>query len=1079
MNTSGPDSNAIAEDLRYELICPLSRSADRGTWAARDVWTGQAVILKTDRDVTLRREAGILLELPPGIGPCVRDVLWRGSGRLLVVLERLPGRTLTEAELAPDVAPPVVRAFAQCLAHLHRAGFVHADLSPRNLLLLDSPARTCTDEPDVRLLDFGYARRRAAGIDAHAGGTPPFVAPEVVRGWMVDERADQYALGMVVRELFPTLAPGARWAPILDRLCHPRPGRRYPHMIALRDDLEQTFGLSPSRFRWPPFGGGPLRGRTALLEKVAKLIESPNPARILLFSRRGLGLSRFLLEAALRAADGDSPPLRVIDVGDLWADGGDGWELAGRIEDRARSQEALLCALPDPSARGRWLPPGQAEALRAVFARPGWQRLDLPPLDAAAFTEIVAGSLESGGDLSEPLASRLLRESDGDLRCSAELFRAQVQLRGSESGPSWFIVPALVQDASQRGSPPVPEAALPALSPAELTALRILARAGRTFPRSLAEPLLAQFADPSILANLISDALLIAEPTDHLAFITGALWRCALNTEGPDAFDTATIDRWLNEQAHPEPDRADEVLFAAQRARRLGDPRREAERLASALAWAERTRSWGHVGALLAYPHDPPLRWSRERALQQLEALGHLLGRPWNVGRLALLAANALQFAEPRTSTELMELTAQGPDPHARSAALVSLAERAQRERDASVFEGHLATLERLAQEGAGPPPGVIDYLHGLAARARGDTDEAARHLEHAVGLLHGTGLPGEFYSLQVLAVLRFGRDPAEGIRLLNAALAAGPGPEHEAQLRANLSIMYSQTGDEEAAARCIEEGLGRLHGRASPMRLANLRLQLAWSRAESDHIDLALREASTMLDTSAVRTSRFLRTGVRLLIGFCHLHQGHAQAAVSETARAWRDCLAGRLIDGVSECLRQLIDVLLDFEAWDAAGELSDELLPDPADGIRLEPAAAARLAGLRAQIEGRPDIALERLTAHLAQARAGSDACAVARYLHHLGLAQMAGGDRSGATAAVRWFEEELSVLGERGRTYYRGRARYCLARACAASGQLEQARAALEETAHLARQAGCKGLLADTLKIRLQLRRVARKD
>jgi tetratricopeptide (TPR) repeat protein len=1084
---------AVVEDIRYEPVRSLSRQEAREAWVARDVWTARTVILKTDRCDLMRREASILLALPTGIGPRVHDVVWKGAGRLLIALEHLQGSTLADraATLAPEHVPSVLRAFAQSLAHLHRAGFTHADLSPRNLFILDSPG-----EPDVRLLDFGFARRRAAGPGTPSGGTPPFVAPELVRGWMVDERADQYSLGMIVRESFPDLVRDARWAPIVDRLCHRRPGHRYPHMIAVREALETAFPLPPSPFRWPPFGGGPLRGRSALLAEVGLLLRSPNPARVLLLSRRGLGLSRFLAEAALMAAAGDCPPLRVIDVGDLLAEGSDGQELAGHLEDQfsAWGGEALLSGLPDPSTRLRWLPPGQAEGLRAAFARPGWVQLDLPPLDAAAFTELVAGSLESGGDLSEPLASRLLQESDGDLRCSAELFRAQVQHYGSESGPYWVVDPARVRHASQRGSPPAPKAALPSLSHAELTALRVLARAGRTFPRALAEPLLARFADPSVLEDLLAGAVLVAQGPERLEFITRSLWRhvlcpvaadtspvtgASLEAGAPSAPgalleasaspDADNIDGWLNDHTRPDPDDPEAILFAAQRARRLGDSRREAALLASALAWAQSTRTWGHVGALLAHPDDPPLQWSREQTLRQLSDLGTLLGPPWSTGRLTLLAANALHFADPRTSSELLDVAAAARDPLARSGALVALAERAHWGRDWTAFAQHLGDLERLASEGMDSSLGVVEHLRGSAARARGDPEEAVRHLERAADLLRGTGSPYEVSSLQLLGVLRFARDPAAGIRRLNEALAAGPGPELEAQLRANLSIMYSQAGNEEASARCVEEGLQRLRGRASAMRLVNLRLQLAWSWAETDEVDKALREGRAMLDTSAVRASLFLRTGTRMLIGFCHLHQGNMRSALSESARAWRDRLEGGLTVDVSACLEQLIDVLLDCEAWDVAGEFGDDLLRAPEAATPLDPRTLARLQALRAQIEGRPPVALDHLAGRLEEGRLGADSAAAARYLHHIGLVQLACGNGSGA--AIQFFEDEVSLLGERGRTYFRGRAQYCLAHARAAARQFDRAFAALDGAEALARQGACKGLLAEVLAARLQ--------
>ncbi len=1067
-------------DVRYETLDLLSREGERQAWAARDRWTGALVILKSDHLDLARHELAILLSLPPGIAPRVLDVVWKGGGQLWFALERLEGQTLgaAAAGLSPDAMPWIGRALAQCLGHLHRTGMVHGDISPENLFLLDAPG-----EPAVRCLDFGRARSRDFEADMHAGGTPPFIAPEITRGWIVDGRADQYSLGVILRELFPQLARDSRWSPILERLCRRIPGQRYPHMLALRDDLEATFRLPPSGFRWPPFGGGPLRGRAELLTDITNLVTNGRLVRILLFTRRGLGLSRFLWEVTLEAAAGDGPPLRILDVGSLRAEGREGQELVGHLERCIQDAGSLLIALPSLSRRLRGFPPDLArDLLRVIRSQPGWEERSLPPLDAPAFAEIVAGSMESGGDLTESLASRLLTASDGDLRCSAELFRELVQHDGRETGLSWVVELDRVHWRSQRGSPPTPYLNLTELAPGEREALRILARAGRSFPRRLAQDLLDRFHPSGSLPELLDSALLIAEDTDRLAFVTRALWEEALAWGGaglppgpagregvvtpPDA---DLVDRWLNDHAFPDPDRLEAVLFAARRARRLGDRQREGAWIGEALLRAEKRRVWGHVQDLLAYPDEPPLRWSREEVQRQAAALAELLAPAWTAERLTFLASNALVFREPGAALALQAQAAESSDIGTCAAAHGSLAERALRGHDDAGYEQHLAELERLAQLRGGPSPGVLEYLRGSAARVRGDTAKAEEHLTGAIALLRGTGHPYEQQGLQLLAVLRFAHDPPAGIALLEAALAEDPGPESEAQLRANLSIMYSQVHDDEAAARCIEEGLRRLQGRISRARVSNLRMQRAWAWAESDRVDKALREALGLIQTPSVRASQLMRLGARMLIGFCHLHLGNANAAISESALAWRDILEGRFVYAVSDCLQQLLDVLLDFEAWEVVREFGTELLLEPEMPIRLEPTAAARLRAFRAQLEGDPAAAREHLAAGLEEGRRAADAHTAARYLHHAGLLHLAA--RDGAAAAL--FQEELARLGQHGRSYYRGRALLCLARARATQGEMGGAHAALEEAIALASRAGCKGLLVDALETRLQFR------
>jgi serine/threonine-protein kinase len=78
------------------------------------------------------------------------------------------------------------------LAYVHRRGYVHRDVSPRNVLL--------SYDGEVKLSDFGVAL--AATSDAAPGlrGTLAYMAPEQARAERVDGRADLYALGMVLAE---------------------------------------------------------------------------------------------------------------------------------------------------------------------------------------------------------------------------------------------------------------------------------------------------------------------------------------------------------------------------------------------------------------------------------------------------------------------------------------------------------------------------------------------------------------------------------------------------------------------------------------------------------------------------------------------------------------------------------------------------------------------------------------------------------------------------------------------------------------------------------------------------------------
>ena len=84
------------------------------------------------------------------------------------------------------------------LAHVHAAGIVHRDLTPDNVIVRDSGAPV--------LVDFGLAEafrrggREALAIGGAIVGTTHYMAPEQVRGEVVDARADLYSLGCMLYE---------------------------------------------------------------------------------------------------------------------------------------------------------------------------------------------------------------------------------------------------------------------------------------------------------------------------------------------------------------------------------------------------------------------------------------------------------------------------------------------------------------------------------------------------------------------------------------------------------------------------------------------------------------------------------------------------------------------------------------------------------------------------------------------------------------------------------------------------------------------------------------------------------------
>ena len=130
-----------------------------------------------------------------------------------IVMEHLPGRTLADEIAEGPLAPARVRTVAlQVLGALeaaHRAGVIHRDIKPGNILL--------TTDGTAKVGDFGIAKT-AEGLDHTATGmilgTPSYLAPERILGAPATERSDLYATGVVLYEALTGSKPFAARTPL-------------------------------------------------------------------------------------------------------------------------------------------------------------------------------------------------------------------------------------------------------------------------------------------------------------------------------------------------------------------------------------------------------------------------------------------------------------------------------------------------------------------------------------------------------------------------------------------------------------------------------------------------------------------------------------------------------------------------------------------------------------------------------------------------------------------------------------------------------------------------------------------------
>jgi hypothetical protein len=134
------------------------------------------------------------------------------DGSHYFVMELLEGESLTaRLERGSMELAEMRRLLAQICSALeaaHDAGIVHRDLKPDNVWV----ATQHLSEPRIKLLDFGIAKLSdATNVRAtQAGtsmGTPHYMAPEQAMGKAVDHRADIYALGVVLYQIFAGALP--------------------------------------------------------------------------------------------------------------------------------------------------------------------------------------------------------------------------------------------------------------------------------------------------------------------------------------------------------------------------------------------------------------------------------------------------------------------------------------------------------------------------------------------------------------------------------------------------------------------------------------------------------------------------------------------------------------------------------------------------------------------------------------------------------------------------------------------------------------------------------------------------------
>lgn len=198
------------------------------TYLGRDQLLGRAVALKLLRsqfagDPALvdrfEREARIAAAISHPNVVAVYDFGTEGE-IFFIALQYIAGsdlkRYVTERGRLPlGEAVEIASEILKGLGAIHRAGIVHRDVKPQNVLL--------GDDGLVRITDFGVAHQSlATRVTSHGAalGTAAYMAPEQAKGAAVSPATDLYALGVVLYELITGRLPFERDNPMATLLAH-------------------------------------------------------------------------------------------------------------------------------------------------------------------------------------------------------------------------------------------------------------------------------------------------------------------------------------------------------------------------------------------------------------------------------------------------------------------------------------------------------------------------------------------------------------------------------------------------------------------------------------------------------------------------------------------------------------------------------------------------------------------------------------------------------------------------------------------------------------------------------------------
>jgi serine/threonine protein kinase len=232
---SKPDPNRNLPKIdvrkRFDLLNRTGQGSMSKVWRARDKSLGRMVCLKLlDKEKTAKFEMRFVGLNKPREGAICTTLRHKNivqtheyglttEGEPYLVMELIDGMGLnflieTKSPQLEGNRTKILAQMADALEYLHRQGYLHRDICPRNVMV--------TKDGVVKLIDFGLTipDRPEFCKPGNRTGTPNYLAPEVIRRTTTDHRVDLFALGVTAYEVYTAALPWEKAESLQTLLSH-------------------------------------------------------------------------------------------------------------------------------------------------------------------------------------------------------------------------------------------------------------------------------------------------------------------------------------------------------------------------------------------------------------------------------------------------------------------------------------------------------------------------------------------------------------------------------------------------------------------------------------------------------------------------------------------------------------------------------------------------------------------------------------------------------------------------------------------------------------------------------------------